>query len=186
LGTHYNALTFSSLFLYSYAVPLNIFFKTVLFAFLPVSELRGAIPFAVINGVPWYIAYPFAAAVNVLVAPVWWLFISTLHKLLYGAEKDKGFAWYRSIFDRLVGRARVKLRAGVEKWGWLGVALFIAVPLPLTGAWTGTLGAWILNVSRRKTLAAVVLGVAIAGAIVTALTVAGIEAAGIFIKRMVF
>jgi uncharacterized membrane protein len=166
-------------------VPPTVLLKTAFFAFLPVSELRGAIPFAVaVNGVPWYIAYPFAAAVNVLVAPVWWLFISTLHKLLYGAEEGKGFAWYRNIFDRLVGRARVKLRAGVEKWGWLGVALFIAIPLPLTGAWTGTLGAWILNVPRRKTLAAVILGVTIAGAIVTALTVLGIEAAGIFIKKI--
>jgi uncharacterized membrane protein len=162
---------------------LGVFFRTAFWAFLPISELRGAIPFAAANGVPWFVAYPFAAAVNVLVAPVCWIFLSTLHRLLYG-EAGGGFLWYRNLFDRLVGRARDKLRGGIERWGWLGVALFIAIPLPFTGAWTGTLGAWALGVSRRKTLAAVLLGVAAAGAVVTAATMLGIRVFDIFIKRV--
>ncbi|MDR2483096.1 MAG: small multi-drug export protein [Treponema sp.] len=151
---------------------------TALLSFLPVSELRGAIPFALAQGLPWYWAYPFAAAVNALVAPACWIFLSTLHRLFLKAR------WYASFFERFVGRAREKLRRGVEKWGWLGVAAFVAVPLPITGAWTGTLGAWVLGLSKRRTMAAVMLGVAAAGAVVTLVTLLGIQALGLFIKKI--
>jgi uncharacterized membrane protein len=151
---------------------------TALLSFLPISELRGAIPFAIANGIPWYWAYPFAAGLNALVAPVCWIFLSTLHRLFLK------MAWYRGFFDRFVERARRKLQGGVEKWGWLGVAAFVAIPLPVTGAWTGTLGAWVLGLRKRRTMPAVILGVAVAGAIVTAVTVLGIRAAGFLIKRI--
>lgn len=150
---------------------------TALLSFLPISELRGAIPFALAQGLPWYCAYPFAAFLNALVAPACWIFLSTLHKLFLKA------AWYRKFFDRFVERAREKLRGGVEKWGWLGVAVFVAVPLPITGAWTGTLGAWMLGINRRRTMAAVILGVAVAGAVVTAVAVLGIRALGFLVKE---
>lgn len=151
---------------------------TALLSFLPISELRGAIPFAVTNGIPWYWAYLFAVGLNALVAPVCWVFLSTLHKLFLK------MAWYDRFFSRFVERARVKLHRGVEKWGWLGIAAFVAIPLPMTGAWTGTLGAWVLGLSKRRTLLAVILGVAAAGAIVTAIVVLGINAARIFVKEL--
>jgi uncharacterized membrane protein len=151
---------------------------TALLSFLPVSELRGGIPFAVAKGIPWYWAYPFAAAVNALAAPGCWFFLATLHKLFLRMK------WYALLFERFVERARIKLREKVEKWGWLGVALFVAVPLPVTGAWTGTLGAWVLGLSRRKTMAAVILGVIAAGAIVSAVVALGIGAFRFFIKDL--
>ncbi|MDR3147736.1 MAG: small multi-drug export protein, partial [Treponema sp.] len=83
---------------------------------MPISELRGGIPFALAQGIPWYWAYPFAAGVNVLAAPACWIFLSTLHRLFLK------MAWYRRLFGRFVERARLKLKSGVEKWGWLGVA----------------------------------------------------------------
>jgi uncharacterized membrane protein len=153
---------------------------TALLAFLPISELRGAIPFGIAQGLPWYGVYPFAVFLNVLVAPVCWLFLSTLHRLLYHAGGL--FRWYRPFFDRFVGRAREKLRGGVEKWSWLGITLFVAIPLPMTGAWTGTLGAWVLGLGRGRTLFAVFLGVIIAGAVVTAVTVLGIRALDFLVK----
>jgi uncharacterized membrane protein len=91
-----------------------------------------------VNGIPWYIAWPFAAAFNALAAPLCWIFLSTLHRLLYNTWK---LQWYQKLFNRFVERARQKLHSGVEKWGVLGVALFVAIPLPATGAWTGTIGA---------------------------------------------
>jgi uncharacterized membrane protein len=170
---------------------------TALLSFMPISELRGAIPFAVANGIPWYLAYPFAAALNILVAPVCWIFLSTLHKFFYGASplegtppKEggsgglKGFRWYRALFDRFVERARDKLKSGVEKWGWLGIAAFVAIPLPSTGAWTGTLGAWVLGISKRRTMLAVILGVLTAGAIVSAVVILGIGALHFFVKTL--
>jgi uncharacterized membrane protein len=91
---------------------------------------------------------------------------------------------YRNFFDRFVERARKKLSTGVERWGWLGIAVFVAIPLPITGAWTGTLGAWILGVSKQRTMAAVFLGVIAAGAIVTAVIMLGVEALNLFIKKI--
>jgi uncharacterized membrane protein len=157
---------------------------TALLSFMPISELRGAIPFAIANGIPWYWAYPFAAILNALVAPVCWIFLATVHKLLYGASADKGFRWYKNFFDHFVEKARNKLSEKLEKWGWLGIAIFVAIPLPITGAWTGTLGAWILGVSKKRTMAAVILGVVIAGAIVTAVVVLGIEVLTLFVKKV--
>jgi uncharacterized membrane protein len=159
-----------------------ILFWTAVLAFMPISELRGAIPFAVANNVPWYWAYLFAIPINALVAPACWIFLATVHKLLYGTSPEKGIGWYKSFFDRFVERARKKLSAGFEKWGWLGIAVFVAIPLPLTGAWTGTLGAWVLGVSRRRTMLAVIIGVLTAGAIVTTVVMLGIEALNIFIN----
>ncbi|MDR0599522.1 MAG: small multi-drug export protein [Treponema sp.] len=168
-----------------------IYLWTALLSILPISELRGGIPFALAHGVSWFIAWPFAAAVNALAAPGCWLFLSTAHRLFYGppapsgaspAETTGGLGWYRALFDRFVERARTKLRARVERWGPLGVALFVAIPLPVTGAWTGTLGAWILGLPKRRTLPAVLLGTAAAGGVVTLVTLLGIGALRVFVK----
>jgi uncharacterized membrane protein len=148
----------------------SIFLWTALLSFLPISELRGAIPFAMYHGFPWYAAYAYCVFLNALVAPVCWIFLSTLHKLFLKMP------WYERFFTRFIEKARTKLQGGVEKWGWLGVALFVAIPLPMTGAWTGTLGAWVLGLSKRKTLLAVIMGVLIAGAIVTSIVALGVKA----------
>ena len=156
----------------------TVYFLTVFLSFLPISELRGAIPFAVANGVPWYFASAMAVIVNALVAPACWIFLSTLNKLFLK------MAWYKSFFERFIERARNKLHDKVERWGWLGVAMFVAIPLPITGAWTGTLGAWVLGLSKRKTMIAVLLGVITAGTIVTAVVLLGVQALSLFIKKV--
>ena len=154
-----------------------VYFWMAVLSFLPISELRGAIPFAIANSVPWYTAYVIAVFLNAMVAPVCWIFLSTLHKLFLKMN------WYKNFFEKFVERARKKLHNNVERWGWLGIAVFVAIPLPLTGAWTGTLGAWVLGLSRRKTMLAVALGVITSGAIVTAVVLLGIQALNLFIKR---
>jgi uncharacterized membrane protein len=156
---------------------------TAALSFMPISELRGAIPFAVLkHGIPWYWAFAFCAVINMLIAPVCWVFLGTVHRLLYGSSPEKGIRWYKRFFDWFVERARKKLSTVMEKWGWLGIAVFVAIPLPMTGAWTGTLGAWVLGVSRRRTMLAVIIGVVIAGAIVTAIVQLADGAYGIFIN----
>jgi len=92
--------------------------------------------------------------------------------------------WYKNFFERFIERARIKLHKKVERWGWLGIAVFVAIPLPLTGAWTGTLGAWVLGLSKRKTMLAVLLGVLTSGVVVTSMVLLGIQALSFFIKRV--
>ena len=113
---------------------------------------------------------------NALVAPLVYLFLSSLHKLL---ERWKP---YRRLFDRIVERARRQVHAKVEKYGYAGLILFVAIPLPITGAYTGTLGAWILGMDRRKTILAVFVGVIIAGIIVSTVFALGIRALYFFIN----
>ena len=161
---------------------ITIYLITAVLSLVPISELRGGIPYAIANGIPWYWAYLAAVICNILVAPLCWVFIATLHKLLYGKTPDKGIRLYKKFFDRFIIKARKKLSASLEKWGWIGIALFVAIPLPVTGAWTGTIGSWVLGVSRKRTLLSVSIGVIIAGIIVTAVTVLGITTLNIFIR----
>lgn len=151
---------------------------TIGLALLPISELRGAIPFAVARGMPVLEAYFIAVFFNALVAPLAFIFLETFHKLFYR------WAFYASVFDRFVERSRHKVHAKVERYGYLGIMLFVAVPLPITGAWTGTLGAWILGLGRRKTMMVVAGGVLISGIIVSVIVGFGVEALGFLIKHV--
>ena len=89
--------------------------------------------------------------------------------------------WYKKLFDKFVERARKKLHDKLEKWGWLCVALFVGIPLPMTGVWTGVLGAWALGVDRKKTMLSVVIGVIISGAIVTTIMALGLSGFDLFV-----
>ena len=151
---------------------------TAVLSVLPISELRGAIPYAVAHGVPLAAAFLIAVGCNILVAPFAFLFLGTLHSLLYR------WAFYARIFDRFVLRVRAKVSAPVERYGYWGLLAFVAVPLPITGAWTGALGAWVLGMRRRKSMVYIALGVLVAGVIVTAVVGLGIGILSFFLKRV--
>ncbi|MDC7225792.1 MAG: small multi-drug export protein [Spirochaetales bacterium] len=157
---------------------IKTYLITAAFTLLPISELRGAIPYAVFNGIHPLTAYFYCVILNAALGPLVYLFLDSLHKLFYK------MAWYRGLFDRLVTRARHKVSAQVDKYGYLGIMLFVGIPLPITGAYTGTLGAWILGLDRRKTCLAVAAGAVISGIIVSLLIYFGTEAASIFTKQM--
>jgi len=144
---------------------------------LPISELRGAIPYAVAHGMSPVTAYIYCVMLNAAVTPLLYAFLTTANKLFLR------WARYRSLFNRVVERSRLKLHAPVSRYGYLGILLFVAVPLPMTGAYTGTLGAWVLGLSPRRTFLAVLGGVAIAGAIVVVVTFFGIEALSLFLSK---
>lgn len=152
---------------------------TVVLALLPISELRGAIPYAYFRGIPLTVAAPLAILANCMVAPIALAFLASFHKLFYTYWR-----WYRSFFDRFIANAQRKISVKVNKYGYWGILLFVAVPLPITGAWTGTLGSWILGLDKRKSMVAVFGGVIIAGLIVTALIALGIGIDSVFIKRL--
>jgi len=168
---------FPSVLLYSPAMEPTIPLLTALFALLPISELRGSIPFAVINGMGLLPAAVLSTLVNAAVPLIAFLFLSTIHKLLYR------WSFYHDFFDRFVEKTRTKVHAKVEKYGYLGLLLFVAIPLPVTGAWTGALGAWVLGMDKRKATLAIAGGVLAAGLIVTLLVyLLGPTAKTIFFK----
>lgn len=151
---------------------------SALLSLAPISELRGAIPYAVATGMPLVAAALWCVAWNALAAPIAYLFLGTFHKLFYRWKP------YAAFFDRFVEKARGKVHASVEKYGYLGLAVFVGIPLPVTGAWTGTLGAWILGMDRKKSILAVALGVLAAGLIVSLVVGLGVGALSIFVKNV--
>jgi len=157
---------------------LNTIFISAFLSVLPISELRGAIPYALAKGVPLAAAYPLCVGLNALVAPLVFLFLSTSHKLFLK------MGWYGRFFTKFIESARHKVQEKVDKYGYLGIMLFVAIPLPITGAYTGTLGAWILGMSRRKTILAALGGVIISGIIVSIVATLGIQAFSFFIKEI--
>ncbi len=151
--------------------------RTIVLSILPVSELRGAIPYAVYKGFSIPIAAIISIAANICIPIIAFLFLESLHRLLYKIPQ------YKRFFDRVVNRARAKVHTKVEKYGYWGLLLFVAIPLPATGAWTGTLGAWILGLSHKKAFFAIAGGVILAGIIVSILVALwGVGAQTIFLR----
>ena len=144
----------------------------------PISELRGAIPFALAKGMPVIWAYLFCVSMNFLASVLVLIFLNTFHKLFYHINL------YRRFFDAFIEKARRKVGAELEKYGTWGLAVFVAIPLPVTGAITGTLGAWVLGMKKRQIFPAILAGVAIAGIIVSIIAYYGIEAFSFFTKQV--
>ena len=156
----------------------HILVVSALLSLLPVSELRGAIPYMAANSVPPLFAYAYCVVFNALVGPLFYIFISTLHRLFIR------FSWYKNIFEHFIIRARNRIKDKVDRYGYLGIMLFVAVPLPITGAYTGTIGAWVLGMKKRKTIPAVIAGVMIAGIIVTLISYLGLETFSFLTKKV--
>jgi len=137
---------------------LTEFWPVVLTAMLPVAELRGAIPVGFALGLdPWTVVL-IAIVVNCLVFfPIFFGL-----KLLY---KDILINW--RIFHRVMDRVRNKASGHIERWGILGLAAFVAVPLPVTGAWTGTAIAWLLGLDWKRSFLSIALGVMVSATIIT-------------------
>ncbi len=133
----------------------------------PISELRGAIPLAVLEfDFPWYYAYIIAVIGNILPVPFILLFLNAVTRVLSKISVfDRFFKW---LFARTRQRGTL-----IEKYERVGLVLFVAIPLPVTGAWTGAIAAVLLGMNFSRAALSIFLGVLIAGVIVTCLTLLG-------------
>ena len=142
----------------------------VLTAMTPIGELRAAIPLALIT---YDMAWPTALLLGIIgnLIPI---------PFVLGALRLVGerFERRQDVIGRLLRwrTERIQRTWGdrVARYGFFGVLLFVAMPLPMTGAWTGALAVWALRVNIKTGLAAIVTGVVVAGVIVTTLTQAGL------------
>lgn len=152
--------------------------KKCLIAFLismvPIIELRGALPIALASGVPAYIAYPVCVIGNMIPVPFIYFFA---RKLLEWGKDKKVIGKIFTFFLEKGHKGGEKLMGKAGKGGGLFIALllFVGIPLPGTGAWTGTLAASILDMGFKKSSIAVMLGVILAGIIMGVLTMLGIN-----------
>ena len=137
---------------------------TPLVSMIPVVELRGGIPFGVAAGLPVWAAYIAAVIGNMLPVPFILVYIRRI------------FQWMRrhmprlnALVDKLEKKAHLKGQT-VTKYKYLGLMIFVAIPLPGTGAWTGALAAAFLDMPLRKAIPSIFAGVLVAGVAISILT----------------
>lgn len=144
--------------------PAGELLYTALMAMVPVVELRGAIPFGVSLGLDVWLAF-FAAVVGNLI-PVPFIIVYIRQVFVFLRRKLPRFD---SLVDALERKAHLKGNL-VSRYGFLGLCILVAIPLPGTGAWTGALAAAFLDIRLRRAVPAIALGVVIAGIVVSLLT----------------
>ncbi|MFH2138389.1 MAG: small multi-drug export protein [Candidatus Omnitrophota bacterium] len=138
-------------------------FKVVALSAMPISELRGAIPVGVMMGIPPLKVFVLAIIGNIL--PV----LPLLYLLDPVSAKLRKFKLFKKFFDWLFERTKRKAQI-VEKYELLGLIILVAIPLPMTGAWTGCMAASLFGLNKKLSFIAVTVGVLIAGIIVMLLT----------------
>ena len=139
---------------------------------VPMIELRGAIPISQIRHLPIIQSYIIAIIGNMLPVPIIYLFARKV--LEWGADKPLiggFFSWCLEKGEK--GGKKLQQKAG--RGLFLALLLFVGIPLPGTGAWTGTLAASILDMDFKSTVVAVMLGVLLAGVIMMVLSFAGVS-----------
>ncbi len=147
---------------------------TLIVAALPLAELRGSIPLALamkmspVNAFVWSII-----GNSLIIAP-------TLFLLEPVSNALRRFVLWRKFFDWLFERTKKKADV-IQKYEALGLMIFVAIPLPMTGAWSGCVAASLFKIKFRYAFAAIFLGVVLAGAIVMAVCLFGIGALKIFL-----
>ena len=150
----------------------------VLLSISPIFELRGAIPVGILDGsvnlpfdltlsgmgMPWYFVFAICVISNFIIGLLIYLFLDKLvHVFLR-------ISWFNKFYHKVLERSQKKIHKSVEKYGNIGVALFIGIPLPGSGVYTGAIGAYAIGLGLRKFIIANLVGVLLAGTIVTALS----------------
>ena len=138
--------------------------STILVSMVPVLELRFGIPWGVAMGLPHWAAFLAAVVGNMIPLPFIIVYIRRIFKWMrrHMPRLDR-------LVDRLEARAHLKGRT-VSKYKYLGLMIFVAIPLPGTGGWTGALIAAFLDMRLRSALPSIFGGVLIAGFLITGLT----------------
>lgn len=146
---------------------------TFLISMVPLVELRGALIYAAGFQIPLYYAFPICIVGNMLPVPV--IFFFARKVLEWGCDKPvigKFFTW--CLKKGHSGGEKLKAKAG--RGLFLALLLFVGIPLPGTGAWTGTLAASLLDMDFKTSVKAVICGVLLAGVIMATLSYLGFGA----------
>lgn len=146
---------------------------TFLIAMVPLVELRGAVPYGIATGIPLWQSLLIGVIGNMLPVPI--IFFFARRVLEWGADKPftgKFFTW--CLKKGHSGGQKLEKTAG-ERGLFIALLLFVGIPLPGTGAWTGTLAASMLDWNFKRSVVAVMLGVILAGLIMGTLSVVGVN-----------
>lgn len=152
---------FSGLTALKFGKELIVFIVSI----LPILELRGGLIAASLLDVSPLTGYIVSIIGNVLPVPFILLFINKILEWM----KNSKIKWMNKVAKWLDKKAR-KHKNSIEKYGYLGLILFVGIPLPGTGAWTGCLAASVLNMDKKKSFISIMLGIIMASIIMMILS----------------
>ena len=152
---------------------LVVFFVSM----VPIIELRGAIPYGVGFGLPLWLTYCIAIAGNMLPVPLIYFFARKV--LHWGADKKCIGKFFSYCLEKGEAAGHRLMKKAGRGGLFVALMLFVGIPIPGTGAWTGTLAASFLDMGIKTTALSVSLGVIIAGIIMGAASMAGVHVFGL-------
>lgn len=145
-------------------------FRIFFFSMIPWLEARYVIPFAIeVLKWEWWQAFPIAVIGNILPIPFILLFFKHAEKWL------RNFGSWSRLMDWLFARTRDRASNKIKKYEYVGLLVFVALPVPFTGAWTGALIAYLFDLKFTKSLITIFIGVIIAASVMTMITLTGIS-----------
>jgi len=133
---------------------------TFLISFSPFGEARAGIPYGELNGLPIRLVFLVGLVANLLVFPIFYKAIELANKHLWKNPLYRKSAIYLAV------RARIKTKKIIQKYGVWGLMVFVMIPLPVTGAYIGTIAAFIFGISYQKSLIAISIGITLSSIMV--------------------
>lgn len=146
---------------------------TFLIAMVPLIELRGAVPYAIATGIPMWQALCIGVVGNMIPMPI--IFFFARKVLEWGTDKPIIGKFFTFCLKKGHNSGKKLAEVAGSRGLFIALLLFVGIPLPGTGAWTGTLAASILDWDFKRSVIAVILGVILAGFIMGTLTVLGLS-----------
>ena len=145
----------------------------ILISMTPLVELRLSLPLAiVVYGMPWPAAFAIAVIGNIIVIPPLLLLLGRVEQWL------RRYPWWDKRITRIFERTRKRAIKNITQYEAIGLWLFVAIPLPVTGAWTGAMIAYLFDLDTRRAFCSITAGVLTAGLIVLTVTESVLWAVG--------
>jgi len=156
---------------------MNEILNLIWITFLPFLELRASIPYGILRtNLNWFLVFIICVITNIILGAILYLIIDKIIKI---ATKIKTID---NIYQKYLEQMQKKINKHVDKYGELAVAIFIGIPLPGSGVYSGAIAAYLLGLKYRKFIIANIIGVLIAGIIVTIISLTGAGIFNIFLK----
>jgi len=151
--------------------------ELIAITFIPGLELRASIPYGIIGtDVHWLTVFAVCVITNMLLGPM--VYVSIRYCMGWLTR----IKLINKIYNAYVIKTQKRINAYIERYGEFGVAVFIGIPLPLSGSYSGALAAYLIGLKFRKFIVANIIGVLAAAIIVTAVTLTGSHIFNIFIR----
>ena len=148
-----------------------------LITLVPALELRASIPYGIgILGIPWLSVFLICVLSNIILAFLVWFFVKYILQFLLKIK------FINKLYQKQVLKTQKKIQPCIKKYGKWGLVIFIGIPLPGSGVYTAGLAAYLLGFKMKNYIIASIIGIIIAGIIVTIVTVMGVESLKLFVK----